>query len=264
MNNLAAKELYSEKNTHLPSVSSLLKISLGLILFTMISTALVYAETMSVDVEGNSFDFEYEATGLTVISVEPDSGFGSLLFTVDVTDSDATLNLVLERSFLDSTFEGDDDPFIIINQFGEDLIFTETTTSQSRTLNIELPLETVEVDVIGTSFNNPITSEPVEETPVEETPVEDTPVETPVDDTPKTQCGPGTILKDGACVLDERCGPGTILKDGACVLDSTTQTSGPSKGMGKESIMGFVAAFVIAGIVAVILGIIAKASMSKN
>ena len=48
-------------------LSSLLKISLGLILFTMISTALVYAETMSVDVDGTSFDIEYDATGMTVI-----------------------------------------------------------------------------------------------------------------------------------------------------------------------------------------------------
>ena len=58
MNNFAVKELYSEKHTPIPSVSSLLKISLGLILFTMISTALVYAETMSVDVDGTSFDLE--------------------------------------------------------------------------------------------------------------------------------------------------------------------------------------------------------------
>ena len=59
MNNFAVRELYSEKHTQLPSVNSLLKISFGLILFTMLSTALVYAETMSVDVEGNSFDVEY-------------------------------------------------------------------------------------------------------------------------------------------------------------------------------------------------------------
>ncbi|MBC8516615.1 MAG: hypothetical protein H8D31_05175 [Nitrosopumilus sp.] len=309
MNNFAVKELYSDKHTSLPSVSSLLKISLGLILFTMLSTALVYAETMSVDVEGTSFDVEYTATGFTVDDVESDSGFGSLLFTVDVTDSIGILNLVLERSFLDSTFEGEDDPFIIINQFGEDLVFTETTTSLSRTLNIELPAGTIEVDVIGTSFNNSILSEPVEppvvetptveppvvetptveppvvetptveppvvetptveppvvETPTVEPPVVETPtVEPPVDNTPKIQCGPGTVLKDGACVLDERCGPGTVLKDGACVLDSTSQSSGSSKGMGKESLMGFVVAFVIAGIVAVIFGIIARASKSSN
>ncbi|MFB5624900.1 MAG: hypothetical protein ACE5RP_08325, partial [Nitrosopumilus sp.] len=104
-----------------------------------------------------------------------------------------------------------------------------------------------------------------EETPVEETPVEETPVEeTPVDDTPKTQCGPGTILKDGACVLDERCGPGTILKDGACVLDSTSKQSDSSaKGLGKDLMMGFAVAFIAAGIIGVILGIVSKASKSS-
>ncbi|MCV0431806.1 MAG: hypothetical protein K5781_09575, partial [Nitrosopumilus sp.] len=101
------------------------------------------------------------------------------------------------------------------------------------------------------------------ETP-EETPVEETPEETPVDDTPKTQCGPGTILKNGACVLDERCGPGTILKDGACVLDSTPQSPSVSvKGMGKEMVMGIIIAFVGAGVVGIILGLISKASKSN-
>jgi hypothetical protein len=280
MNNFAVKELYSEKHTHLPSVSSLLKISLGLILFTMISTALVYAETMSVDVEGNSFDVEYDATGMTISGIEADTDFISLIFTVDVTSSSGTLDITLDRSFFDSTYQGLDDDFIVIADGGLEPIFTESdTTSQSRTLSIELPSGTQELEIIGSVFGDtssvpveepavvetPVEEPAVVETPVEEPAVVETPVEkTPVDDTPKTQCGPGTILKDGACVLDERCGPGTILKDGACVVDSTTQTSSISKGMGKESIMGVVAAFVIAGIVAVILGIIAKASKSNN
>jgi len=50
-----------------------------------------------------------------------------------------------------------------------------------------------------------------------------------------SKCGPGTVLKDGACVLESevsstekvvsstethsKCGPGTVLKDGVCVLD---------------------------------------------
>jgi hypothetical protein len=278
MNNFAVKELYSEKHVQLPSVNSLLKISLGLILFTMISTALVYAETMSVDVEGTSYDVEYDVTGMTVSGIDADTDFISLILTVDVPSS-GNLDITLERSFFDSTFEGLDDDFIILAD-GDEPNFSEIeTSSQSRTLSIELPAGTEEVEIIGSVFGQPVEETPVEETPVEETPVEETPVEetpveetpveetpveeTPVDTTPKTQCGPGTILKDGACVLDERCGPGTILKDGACVLDSTTPTSSPSKGMGKESIMGFVAAFVIAGIVAVVLGIIARASKSN-
>jgi hypothetical protein len=280
MNNFAVKELYSEKHRQLPSVNSLLKISLGLILFTMISTALVYAETMSVDVDGTSFDLEYDATGMTVSGIEADTDFISLILTVDVTESSGTLDVTLDRSFFDSTFEGLDDDFIILAD-GDEPNFSETATSaQSRTLSIELPAGTEEIEIIGSIFGQSVEETPEEtpveetpeETPVEETPeetpVEETPEETPVEETPvdttrKTQCGPGTILKDGACVLDERCGPGTILKDGACVLDSTSQTSGFSKGMGKESIMGFVVAFLGAGIVAVVFGIIARASKSS-
>ena len=261
MNNFVVKELYLEKHVQLPSVSSLLKISLGLILFTMISTVLVYAETMSVDVEGKSYDIEYEATGMTVSGIEADTDFISLIFTVDVTDSSGSIDVTLDRSFFDSTYQGLDDDFIVIADGGLEPIFTESeTTSQSRTLSIELPSGTQELEIIGSVFGQSMEETPVVETPVVETPV----VETPVDNTPKTQCGPGTILKDGACILDERCGPGTILKDGACVLDSAPQTTSSSNGMGKESIIGFVTAFVIAGTVAIILGIIARASKSSN
>jgi hypothetical protein len=232
----------------------------------MLSTALVYAETMSVDVEGNSFDIEYDATGMTVSGIEADTDFISLILTVDVTASSGTLEITLDRSFFDSTYQGLDDDFILLAD-GDEPNFSETNTSpQSRTLSIELPAGTEEIEIIGSVFGQtPTVEPPVVETPIVEPPVVETPVvETPVDNTPKTQCGPGTVLKDGACILDERCGPGTVLKDGACVLDSTTQTSSSSKGMGKESVMGFVAAFVIAGIVAVILGIIARASKSSN
>ena len=49
--------------------------------------------------------------------------------------------------------------------------------------------------------------------------------------TPKTECGPGTVLKDDVCVLDERCGPGTVLEDGVCVLNNP-DTEPSSKGGG--------------------------------
>ena len=66
-------------------------------------------------------------------------------------------------------------------------------------------------------------------------------------------------------MLDQTCGPGTILKDGVCVLDSTPQPTQTSvKGMGKELVMGVIAAFVIAGTVGLILGIMSKASKSSN
>jgi len=267
---------------YLPNVNLLLKISLGLILFTIISAALVYAETESVTVDGTSYDVSYTGTEMTVSGIEADTDFISLILTVDVTGSSGTLDITFDRSFFDSIYNEADDDFIILID-GDEPTFTETqTNSISRTLSIELPAGSEEVEIIGSSFNNSVTEEtpveetpveetpveetPVEETPVEETPVEETPVEeTPVEETPRTQCGPGTVLKDGACVLDERCGPGTSLEDGVCMLDSTpTPTSSNSKGLGKELIIAVVAGIVIAGTIGVILAIMSKASKSSD
>ena len=275
MNNFAVKELYSEKYTSLPSVDSLLKISIGLILFTMISTALVYAETMSVDVDGTPFDLEYDATGMTVSGIEADTDFISLILTVDVTESTGTLDVTLDRSFFDSTFEGLDDDFIILAD-GDEPNFSETaTTPQSRTLSLELPAGTEEIEIIGSVFGDSATVVPDTSEDAAAKAAADAAAKAAADaaaakaaadaaakaaasdNTSATQCGPGTVLKNGACVLDERCGPGTVLKNGACVLDSTSSSSG-GKGMGKESIMGFVIAFLGAGIVAVVFGIIAR------
>ena len=107
-------KLESERLKHFPNVNSLLKISLGLIFFTIISSALVYAETISVDIEGNSFDIDYTATGVTVTGIEPDLDFISLILTVDVTDSSGTLDITFDRSFFDSIFKSADDDFIIL------------------------------------------------------------------------------------------------------------------------------------------------------
>ena len=252
----------TESVNYLPNVNLLMKISLGLILFTIISTALVYAETESVTVDGISNDVSYTGTDMTVSGIEADTDFISLILTVDVTGSSGILDITFDRSFFDSIYNEADDDFIILVD-GDEPTFTETqTNSQSRTLSIELPAGSEEVEIIGSSFNNSVT----EETPVEETPVEETPVEeTPVEETPRTQCGPGTVLTDGACVLDERCGPGTSLEDGVCVLDSTpAPTSSTSKGMGKELIIAVVAGIVIAGTIGVILAIMSKASKSSD
>jgi len=280
LNKYDIDKLQSERLKHFPNVNSLLKISFGLILFTIISSALVYAETGSVNIEGNSFDVEYTTTGMTVSGFEADLDFISLILTVEVSDSTGTLDITFERSFFDSIYEGlDDDFFVLIDQDFAD--FTETeTTSQSRTLSIEVPAGTEEVEIIGSVFGDSIsipvveTPEPVVETPepVVETPepVVETPepvVETPepVVETPKTECGPGTVLQNDVCVLDERCGPGTVLKDGECVVESTPQLSEISvKGMGKELIIGIVAALGVAGIIGIILGVISKASKNKN
>ena len=244
MNNLK-----SERLPYFPNVNSLMKISLGLIFFTILSTAFVYAETISVDVDGTSFDVQYTAVGMTVTGIESDTESASLIFSVDVTDPIGILNVELERSFFDSIYDDTDDLFFILADGDEAISEEIQSTSQSRSLIITVPSGTEDLEIIGSVFNNSV-EEPIVEEPI-------------VENIPNNECGPGTILEDDICILDQRCGPGTILEDGACVLDSAPVTSS-SSGNSKELIMSITVAFVIAGIIGIILALISRANRNKN
>jgi len=254
MNNLK-----SERLPYFPNVNSLMKISLGLIFFTILSTAFVYAETISVDVDGTSFDVQYTAVGMTVTGIESDTESVSLIFSVDVTDSTGILNVELERSFFDSIYDDTDDLFFILADGDEAISEEIQSTSQSRSLIITVPSGTEDLEIIGSVFNNSV-EEPIVEEPIVEEPIVEEPI---VENIPNNECGPGTILEDDICILDQRCGPGTILEDGACVLDSAPVTSS-SSGNSKELIMSITVAFVIAGIIGIILALISRANRNKN
>ena len=246
----------SERLMHFPNVNSLMKISFGFIFFTIISTALVYAETIPVNVDGSSFDVQYTSTGMSITGIESDTESMSLIFSVDVTDLTGTLDVTFDRTFFDSIYDGTDDLFFILAD-GDEAISEETeTTSQSRTLSIKVPSGTEELEIIGSVFENSKVLEPVlvEETIVEETIVEEPIVEEPIVEEPIVES-----------MSDNSCGPGTVLEDGVCVLESTSilpDTS--STGNKKELITSVTIAFVISGIIAVLLGLIAKANKNRN
>ena len=227
-------------------------------------------ETISVNVDGMPFDIQYNAVGLNVYQLESDTDSMSLIFYVDVTDSIGKLDVTFDRMFFDSIYDGADDFFFVLADGDETVSKEIQTTDSSRTLTIEVPSGTEELEIIGSEFGiskelPSISETPVIETPVIETPVIETPViETPVIETPSTnECGPGTILENDVCVLDQRCGPGTILENDVCVLDSTPSKS-PSSGNGRELIMGVTFAFVIAGVIGIIFALISKANRNKH
>jgi len=282
--------LKSERLRPFPNVNSLMKISLGLIFFTMLSTAFVYAETISVDIDGMSFDIPYTTTGMTVTGVESDTESMSLIFSVDVTDSTGILNVELERSFFDSIYDDTDDLFFILADGDEAISEEIQTTSQSRTLSITVPSGTEDLEIIGSVFydslpiilvdsnkNKAAADKAAADKAAADKAAADKAAadkaaadkaaadKAAADKAAQTQCGSGTILENNICVLDQRCGPGTILEDDVCVLDSvSTYSTSQSPGMIKELIIGTTSAFVIAGIMGVILAIISRANRRKN
>ncbi|MCH8973180.1 MAG: hypothetical protein IH814_03465 [Thaumarchaeota archaeon] len=246
------------------------KIMLAMIALVIFSPAYAFAApgTIAVDLDGTSVDLSYDADGVEVLSVQSDLEFISLLFQVEVTGSPGILEITLDRNFLDATFEGADDEFFIITDGFDEPTFEEVeTTSELRTLRIELAAGTEELEIFGTAFGEPesapeeVPEEP--ETVVEEpeTVVEEpeTVVEEPEEVTePKTQCGPGTVLKNGVCVLEDKCGPGTVLQDGVCVLTASSSIS--SSIISRDFIVGGGAALGIALFLMIIFAAIGRAS----
>jgi hypothetical protein len=240
-------------------------------------------ETLSVTVDGMPFNVNFSTMGLNVYEIESDTDSMSLIFYVDVSDSNGKLEVTFDREFFDSVYDGVDDQFFILSD-GDETIFREIqNTPESRTLSIDVQLGTEELEIIGSEFgfskviSVPVVETPVVETPVVETPVVETPVvETPVVETPVVEivptndCGPGTVLENNVCVLDERCGPGTVLENNVCVLDSSSSTNSPtvsntsSPSSNKEMIISFSVAFGIAGVIGIILALIAKAHKKKE
>ena len=322
--------MFSQKN------NVVFPVLFGLLVVSVFSTSFAYGETVQVDIDGESYNVEYSGSGVSISGIEADLDFVSLILDVNVTGSDSTLDITFDRTFFDSKYEGTDESFIILAD-GDEPNFIETqNNSQSRTLSIQVPSGTEEIEIIGSVFGDdssvlvidiPEVEEPTSpESPEElgiapfvdesldpqsyvdrynnessykewfdenypeyssiyeavglEEPVVEEPepvVEEPEsvveehvveEENPRTECGPGTTLKDGVCVLDEKCGPGTILEDGVCVLSvidpPPSQTDTSPKGLGKEMVYGVIAAFVVAGIIGIILALMSKASKSKD
>ena len=235
--------------------------------FVILSPAFVYAVpgVFTVELEETSVDVSFNAEGVEIISAETDLDFVSLILEVEVSGSPGILAITFARNFFDATFAGSDDEFIILGDGFDELDYEETnTTLESRTLRIEIPNGTVEVEIIGTSFGESETmeKETMEKETMEKETMEKETMEKETMEKPKTQCGPGTVLKGGVCVLEEKCGPGTILQDGVCVVSPSAFT-GPVS-ISKDFVVGGGIALGIAFVLMLIFGLIAMGSRQKS
>lgn len=258
-------------------------IILGMVLLTMTLAAPAHADTISVDIDRNAYDVEYTATGMTVSGVDADLDLISLILSVDVTDPQATLEVTLDRAFFDSVVDGQDYGFIVLSDGDEARFSVSQPDAATNVLSISLPIGTEEVEIVGASFGAAAAAQEPDSDQVSEPADGSDQVSEPEPEsgekpsmesgdgtdgsgaatggTSTTQCGEGTVLKDGVCVLDERCGEGTILKDGVCVLvpaETATRTTG------GDLAAGSVGGFAIAGLIAVGAIIILKISRRKH
>lgn len=241
---------------------------LSLLAASLLLPGLAFATpgTSKVTVNGSEFDVNYDATGLDVTGMEADVKSSSVTVYVTTSDVSGTIAITLDRNFFDSKTNGEDDDFLVLAD-GVDTTFQESKDTVSRILTITVPSGTNSIDIIALGSTSFGLGQPAEQPPQETAPPAETPEPAPPAETPKDQttCGPGTVLKDGACVLDETCGPGTVLKDGVCVLDQApVQQATPSRGLAFELIAPIVAAFVIAFVIMMILWAIGKAGRKKN
>ena len=101
-----------------------------------------------VEVQGTNFKLTYAISGGKIIQVIPDLDEKSLMVEIE-SISNGTLVIKLPREVIDAKFgEDDDDFFVLIDGVESD--FDETRTGVERTLSIEYPEGTEDIEIIGT------------------------------------------------------------------------------------------------------------------
>jgi len=103
----------------------------------------------TVLVEGATDLIGYSITGGKLLNIIPDFDAKSLIISIDATE-DGILTLTIPRTVFDSVEDGIDvEVFVLIDQ-EEAADFDEITTATDRTITIEFPAGTEEIEIIGT------------------------------------------------------------------------------------------------------------------
>ncbi len=103
-----------------------------------------------ISVQGTDFELTYAISGGVINQVIPDTEAKSLIVQIDSV-SNGTLAIKLPREVIDAKFGDDDDDFFVVLD-GLEIDFDETKTGNERTITIEFPEGTEEIEIIGTSI----------------------------------------------------------------------------------------------------------------
>ncbi len=244
------------------------------------STAFAVPETIEVDLDGTTVQVDYDATGLAVSDIDVNTTENLLTISIDVTGSPGILEITFDRIFFDSVYDGTDEEFIIIAEGDEPRSEEITTSDESRTLRIELPTGTEELEIFGTSFggstdDSDAEREAEEQAAADLAEAEQLEAEQAAADLAEAErleaeqaaadlAAAEAAQQEAADLagaeepeLSDPCGPGTVLEDGECVLK---EPAAKPVGSGKDLIFGAAAGFIIAIIVVLVLWAIRKSS----
>ena len=94
------------------------------------------------------FRADSSITGGKVVSITPDTQVNSVIVAIDATEN-GILTVTFPREVMDATINGEDDEFFVLVD-GEEVDFEEKKTSKDRTLMIQFPAGSEEIEIIGT------------------------------------------------------------------------------------------------------------------
>ncbi|MGI0026352.1 MAG: hypothetical protein ACREAD_00730 [Nitrosopumilaceae archaeon] len=131
-----------------------LKLFLPVFFLLGISFVSVYGDIGSITVvSGKSFQINYDANYVQVLSAQANTQDQALIFSIQVANPTSTLELTLPRELIDATKkDGSNDSFIVLADGAFTSYVEKSSDQSSRTILIQLAPENKEIEIIGTSL----------------------------------------------------------------------------------------------------------------
>ena len=180
------------------------KIILAFAIFTVISVIPgAFADSISVDIEDSTYEIDFTSVDVEIKSVSADTNFMSLIFEIDVLSKNGQLEFNFDRDFFDAKLGSEDDDFFVLVD-GDELSFEESKDDFYRNIVFSVDPGSEEIEIIGSqivgiSYLLEKEAEIQIQIEVEEQAIEKQEAE--IISKLQEQCGEGTILEDGVCVL---------------------------------------------------------------
>ena len=182
--------------------------------FSLVPAA--FADSISVDIGESTYEIEYTSNGVELKSATADMDFMSLIFQVEVLDNKGEIEFNFDRDLFDAKLGSEDDGFFVIAD-GDELSFEETKDNSHRIIVFSIDPGTEEIEIVGSQLAG--TSYLIEK--------EEADIVAAIEAEEEAIAAAEAEEAEVISILEEQCGEGTILEDGVCVLENPIIESPP-------------------------------------